>query len=159
MTATFRVRVDAAKTSEEFRRARREIRGKASQGLKEAGQRAILPPVKRAAPAVVSPYLTTKANSTSARITTLGPRVKDRIVGLLNFGGLVSTKIVPKKRSALHIRGTTIFVSQVGNGQRARGRRYRGKHFIERGIASGYPSFERILVKTVLSAFGEMADG
>jgi hypothetical protein len=160
MSDQVHVRVNAAKTSAEFKRARRTIRATASRGVKEQAQRALLPPVKRAAPAVVSPYLTTKGRASgSAYVTTLGPKMKDRTAGLLNFGGLVSTKIVPKKAQALHFRGTTIFVEQVGNGQRARGRRYRGQHFIERGVAAGYPAFERGLTDAIMGAFGELANG
>lgn len=160
MSEHVHVRVDAAKTSEEFKLARRTVRAAASRGVKEQAQRSLLPPVKRAAPAVVSPYLTTKARASgSAYVTTLGPKMKDRIAGLLNFGGLVSTKIVPKRKQALHIRGTTIFVTQVGNGQRVRGRRYRGDHFIERGVAVGYPAFERGVTDAIMGAFGELANG
>jgi hypothetical protein len=157
MTDSFRVRVAAEKTSDEFKLARRTVRAKATQGVREGGQRAILPPVKREAPAVVSPYLMTKARGTSGYVTTLGPKMKDRITGLLNFGGLVSTKIVPKRKEALHIRGTTVFVSQVGNGQRSRGRRYKGAGFLERGVVAGYPEFERTLTDRIMSAFGELA--
>jgi hypothetical protein len=157
MTDKFRVRVDAERTSAEFKLARKLVRSKAKQGLKEAGQRSLLPPVKRAAPAVVSPYLTTKATARSGYVTTLGPKMKDRIAGLLNFGGLVSTKIVPKKKEALHIRGTNVVVASVGNGQRARGRKYKGEHFIEHGVTAGYPDFERRVTSTVMSAFGELA--
>lgn len=157
MSDSFHVRVDAAKTSTEFKAARKLIRAKAAQGVKEAGQRAILPPVKRGAPAVVSPYLTTKARGTSGYLTTLGPKVKDRIAGLLNFGGLVSTKIVPKHKQALRLRGSGAFLAQVGNGQRAKGRKYTGKHFIERGIETGLPEFEHRLTDSIMSAFGELA--
>lgn len=156
MTDSFRVQINAEKTSAEFKIARKQLRAKAMQGVREMGQRAMLPPVKRSAPAVVSVYLTSKAKGTSGYITTFGRKMGDRITGLLNFGGLVSTKIVPKKAQALHIRGTTIFVSQVGNGQRARGRRYRGKKFIERGLAEGYPAFEHGVTDSVMSAFGEL---
>lgn len=159
MTDAFHVRIDAEKTSAEFKIARKLIRAKAAQGIKEAGQRAMLPPVKRAAPAVVSAYLTTKARPASGTgyVTTLGPKLYDRITGLLNFGGLVSTKIVPKSKHALHIRGTNILVAQVGNGQRARGRKYKGKAFIERGLREGYPIFERTVTDKVMEAFGELA--
>jgi len=157
MSDKIHVRVDAARTSDEFKRARATIRAKAALGVKEASQRAILPPVKRAAPAVVSPYLTTKSRGTTGYLTTLGPKMKDRIAGLLNFGGLVSTKIVPRRKRALHIRGTNVFVSQVGNGQSARGRRYKGKKFIERGVAAGYPEFEHRLTDSIMAAFGDLA--
>jgi hypothetical protein len=156
MSDSFRVRINAAKTSAEFKAARKLIRAKVSQGIKAAGQRAMLPPVKRAAPAVVSVYLTTKARASSGYVTTLGPKMGDRITGLLNFGGLVSTKIVPKHKQALHIRGTNVVVASVGNGQRAKGRRYTGKKFIERGLAEGYPEFERTVTGSVMSAFGEL---
>jgi len=157
MTEGFRVRVEAEKTSAEFKLARKTIRAKAKQGLREAAQRALLPPVKRAAPAVVSHYFTTKATPTSGYVTTLGSKMKDRIAGLLNFGGLVSTKVVPKRKEALHIRGTNVVVASVGNGQRVRGRRYRGKHFIEAGVTAGSGEFERGVTDAVVSAFGELA--
>lgn len=157
MSDAFHVRIDAEKTSAEFKVARKLIRAKAAQGIKEAGQRAMLPPVKRAAPAVVSVYLTTKSRATSGYVTTLGPKMGDRITGLLNFGGLVSTKIVPKRKQALHIRGTNVVVASVGNGQRIRGRRYKGKAFIERGLREGYPLFERTVTGKVMEAFGELA--
>lgn len=155
----YRVRIDAEKTSAEFKAARKLISVKTKQGIKESGQRYILPPVKHKAPAVVSAYFTTKVRSNNGYVTTQGPRMKDRIAGLLNFGGLVSTKIVPKRRGvkALHLRGTNIFLAQVGNGQHARGRKYRGKKYIEKGVVEGLPLFERGLTKKIMESFGELA--
>lgn len=157
MTEHYKVRIDAEKTSAEFKAARKLISVKVKEGIKEGGQRYILPPVKRQAPAVVAHYLTTRVRSNNGYVTTLGPRMKDRIAGLLNFGGLVSTKIVPKRADALHLRGTNIFVEQVGNGQHARGRRYRGKKYIERGMREGLPLFEHHLTEKIMDAFGELA--
>jgi S1-C subfamily serine protease len=159
MSDTIHVSVHAERTSAEFKMARRTLRAQAARGMREQAQRALLPPVKRAAPAVVAHYFTTKARvSGSVFITTLGPKMQDRIAGLLNFGGLVSTKIVPKRKEALRFRGSGVFVSRVGNGQRARGRKYRGKHFIERGVVEGYPQFEHGVTDAILRSFGELAD-
>src|SRR4051812_12359987 len=97
-------RLEDFETKEALKAGRKLLRSKVKEGLKEAGQRAVLPEAKRAAPAIVAQTLTTKASARGAYLTTLGPRKGDDITGLLNFGGWPRGVIRPKRAQALHIR-------------------------------------------------------
>jgi hypothetical protein len=148
---SFGVRIDSARVEHDFKAAQREIKRKAAEGIKEAGQREMLPPVKRRAPAVIAHSLTTKATSTRGYVTTLGSRKADRITGLLNFGGTVKAPIKPKKKQALMIGKTGEFRAVV-----TKPRHYRGKHFIERGLEEGFSGFEQRVLVSIMGAFGSL---
>jgi hypothetical protein len=152
-----RVRMEDFGTKEELKAGRKLMRAKVKEGLKEAGQRAVLPAAKRGAPAIVAQALTTKAVAKGAFLTTIGPRKWDRITGLLNFGGSPRDVIRPKEKQALHIRGTSVVVASIGAEGRPRAR-YKGKHFLEAAIKGAQPAFEEITLPKVLEAFGTLAE-
>lgn len=143
-----RARVEGLQTVEQLKEARRQITTKTREGLREAGQRAILPPVRRRAPAVISPNMRTGATSRAGYVTTLGSRTQDRIAGLLNFGGLVTTQIFPKRKQALTVGRTGIIRASV-----TRPRHYIGKRFIERGMEEGLPELERITLQKLMESY------
>jgi hypothetical protein len=151
-----RARLDSFQTREELKAGRRLLRDRVKEGLKEAGQRAVLPEAKRAAPAVISHALTTKATTRGAYLTTLGRRKDDDITGLLNFGGQPKDVIRPRRMEALHIRGTNVVVASIGHEGRPRAR-YKGKHFLEAAISRSVPMMERITADKVMEAFGRSA--
>jgi hypothetical protein len=143
-----KVRVDASKADAVFKQARKEVNSRTKVGLIEGGHAAILPRVLVGAPAPFRTFLTVKATSRRAYVTTQGPARNDRALGLLNFGGTVRAKIVPDKKQALALRGTGVVVANVTTP-----RKYHGKHFIERGIESGLPELERIMLPTLMKSF------
>lgn len=152
-----RVRMEDFATKEELKAGRKLMREKMKEGLKEAGQRAVLPAAKRGAPAIVAQALTTKAAAKGAFLTTIGPRKLDNITGLLNFGGTPHDIIRPKHKQALRIRGTSVVVASIGAEGRPRAR-YKGKHFLEKAIKGAQPIFEELSMKKVLEAFGTLAE-
>ena len=143
-----RVKIDAERVSAEFKQASRDIRQRTKAGLLEGAKRAALPRVRAGAPSIVDPVLTARATTKSAYITTQGRKVQDRITGLLNFGGTVTTKIAPKKKQALALRGLGVVVAAVDTP-----RRYRGSHFIEKGVDAARPEIERTTLVEVMKAF------
>ncbi len=149
-------RLENFETKEALKAGRKLLRDKVKEGLKEAGQRAVLPEAKRAAPAIVAQALTTKATARGAYLTTIGPRKGDDITGLLNFGGWPRDVIRPKRAQALQIRGTTIVVSAVGAEGRPRAH-YKGAHFLEAAINRSVPLMEAIAEQKVMEAFGGLA--
>lgn len=144
----FRVRIEDANTAEEFKRARREFRSHLKDALREAGQRVMLPALKRAAPAIVAHFLTTKATSSTAYATTIGPRKYDRITGLLNFGGRVKGKIEPDQKQALHLRGSDVIVAAVTTE-----RRYKRTNFLEEARDRHLDELARVSLRTIMHAF------
>lgn len=149
-------RLEGFETRAQLKAARRLLSLKVKEGLKEAGQRAVLPEAKRGAPAIGAHALTTKATTRGAYLTTLGPRKSDDILGLLNFGGEPRDVIRPKRAKALQIRGTTVVVAAVGDTGRPRAR-YKGAHFLEAAINRSVPLMEEIAEAKVMEAFGELA--
>ena len=122
------VRVDDRRVRRGLTQAQRDARKRAAGAMQRVTERRVLPRIKRIAPGVVAAAITAKANRKGAFITTQGPRVKDRITGLLNWGGTVRTFIRPKRKKALRI-GPNVVRAAVYTK-----RRYRGKKFIERGL-------------------------
>jgi hypothetical protein len=153
-----RLRLEDFETHEDIKAARKLIRGKVKEGLKEAGQRAVLPEAKRRAPAIVAEFLTTKANAKGAYLTTLGPRKFDDIAGLLDFGGYPEDVIRPKRKKAIAFRGNAgmVVVASVGEEGRPRAR-YKGSHFLEAAINNALPVMEVVSMLKIREAFGGLA--
>ena len=110
------------------------------EGLTEAGQRAVLPKVRVLSTSVSLPFITVKATSRRLFITTRGSKLGDRITGLLNFGGTVTTPIRPKDKQALTVAPGVIRAAVTGP------RKYRGKHFMEKARDQSLPEVERIMM-------------
>lgn len=157
-----RVRVDAAKATGEFRIARREIGRNLKAALVTGAERQVLPPIRSRAPSVVMPFLTVRATQRAAYLTTRGPRMGDRITGLLNYGGIVDSPIYAKtKYGRVRPMGTPFGPKSVvyrGHGGRGKPSVIEGKHFIEEGIDVGYPGLEDSLLEAVMDTFGDLAD-
>jgi hypothetical protein len=148
------VRFEDFGTKEELRAGRRLVRLRYVEAIREAGQRAILPVAKRFAPAIVAHYLTTKANTRGAFLTTIGSFQYDNIAGLLNFGGAVKGKLRPRRKEALFFQGPAggVIVASVGEEGQIRAR-YEGQHFLEKAIDAGVPAMEALALKKVEEAF------
>lgn len=147
------IRIDAKitgadKTSDEFRQARREIYRRTRSGIKDAGERAILPGARSGAQhhtPVVSTQIVVKTTASTGYLTVASKK-GGRIVGLLNFGGEVRGPIRPKKKKAVAFGG--VVVSQV-----ATARHYDGSHFLEEARDRGLPMFSQILLERLMVAF------
>ena len=153
---TTEVEIDYGQVDDAMKAAKREIRGRTKAGMKRAADVAVEPRVRRAAafalPSVAAAALTTKATTKEAVVTTRGPKVLDRIAGLLEFGGTVSTQIRPKEEGQ-----TGLPVGGAGSGLIRytvnAPRHYKGKRAIRTAVALSVDQFESILLDYVVDAF------
>ena len=147
-----RVRIEDVGTREDLKAGRKLARVRYTEAIREASQRTILPRAKMRAPGVVAHYFTTKATTRGAYITTIGKRVFDDIAGLINFGGYLKGKIVPRKKKALYLREYGAVVASVGEEGKVRAR-FVGQHYLEAAIDEGVPAMEELALKKVTAAF------
>jgi hypothetical protein len=151
------VKVDAARASEEFRQIRRDANQNMRQALRIAGEKDILPRAKIRAGglAVTSP---TGAKTRTASTLTVKPRAREailttsvggktgRAVGLQEFGGDVSTTILPRKKKALTVNGDV--VSSVSGT-----RHYHPHRFMLGAVDTGLDAFTRTLLRETMRLF------
>jgi hypothetical protein len=148
------VDIDYGQVDNVLKAARKSVAKQTKLGMKRAGEVATLPRVRAAAatafPAVSVASLTVRARAKEAYVTTQGPKLNDRITGLLEFGGVVTTQITPKEsgQTGLPIGSGGIIRASV-NAPRT----YRGKGAIRAGVAASVPTFESILLDYVVDAF------
>lgn len=149
---SWEIDVDLQGVDDQLREARKLINKRVKEGLSEAGRYAILPYVRADAagdfPKEAVAAITTKATSRRGYVTTRGSRTLDRIVGLLNFGGLITTPIYPTDAQAIKV-GNTGELRAVVRGFR----RYRGKHVIERAMQLAVPKMEDVMSAEIMHAF------
>ena len=144
------VRFDGNGAPEVLAVAKREVKARLKAGMASAAESTILPEARALSPTIVRDALTIKGRVKGPVITTRGPRKFDRIAGLLNWGGTVRSTIAPKDKTghqALSIGGGH-YAARVYSP-----RRYRGKHFIEKGVASAFPAFSEKVLEDVMDAF------
>lgn len=155
-----RARLEDFGTREEVKAAKKLVRVKTKEGLKEASQRAVLPEAKRGAPPIAAATLTTKATTLGAYLTTIGPRKGDDITGLLNFGGYQKGVMRPRRKQTQALsfvwRGAVVVVSAIGHGGAPRAH-WKGAHFLEAAISRSVPEMEQITAQKVREAFGSLA--
>ena len=147
-TLHFGIRVEDHQTLGSLKAARRDLNKRLKEGLKVAGTAAVLPRARRGAPRVIALNLKAGATVRGGFITTQGPRVQDKITGLLNFGGRVTTEIVPTDKQAIKIGNTGEIRANV-KGPRT----YRGKHFLERDVEASLPDIEEKTLPSIMRAF------
>ena len=141
------VKVDALKTSQEFKDARRDINARLRVALKIAAERVALPAAAAAAWGFAKPLLIARSTSRSAYITTRGPRLLGRAVGLLEFGGLVKTRIEAKEAGGLSI-GPDIVRAAVDTP-----RRYHPSLRLTKAVMARTGSIEDRVLEEVMQAF------
>lgn len=132
----FRIRIDDETVVAGLRKQRREIRQDIKELMLAAAKETVLPTTKALAPRIVRRTLTVRATTNGAYLTTTARGMDRRIVGLLNFGGVVRTEILPVKGRAL----------KIGDRYAARvtaPRKYRGRHFFEKSIDANIGRFSR----------------
>jgi hypothetical protein len=131
--------VDAVKSTEAFKQARRDVNARLRDGLRAAGEKVALPEARRLAPSKtgeLASSLAVKSTARSASLTTSLRGKKGRRVGLLEFGGTVKTQILPRKAKALYFGGR--FAARV-----TAPRTIRGRHFLTRAVHEQLPEIER----------------
>jgi hypothetical protein len=139
------------KTSAEFKQARRQIQGKQRKGVRQAGEEAVQPlarrTVERHAP-VAANQIVIRSTTTTAYIAVRQRRAS-RIVGWLNYGGILPAVTVRKKRAMVFTSktGEKVFTRRIGP------RRTEGRHFLEQARDQGLPEFERILLARIMESF------
>jgi hypothetical protein len=131
-----RVRVDDKAVRDGLRASRRNIREDIKRTFDASARRHTLPVARALAPGVISATMTTKGTTSGAWLGTTARGQKRAIVALLNFGGTVSTPILPKRAKALHFGGR--FAASVRTP-----RHYRGKHFMEAAVRATLTPFSR----------------
>lgn len=137
-----------------LKQARREVGRRTKEAMVEAAQQETLPVIRRFSPSVVQSIFTVRATLRGAYVTTSGKRTLDRIAGLLNFGGIVSTRIFPKQEGGvLHTPFGFFRVVYRGVYRRGRAARYEGKDFLSRAVVTSAPAFEDRIVPEILKAF------
>lgn len=152
------VRVDAKAVQAQLRQARLAVDRQAREALAAAANRIAVPQVRVLAPDVISQYLVAKSTNRGPYITTAGPRIKDRIAGLLNLGGTVKTPIFPAHGRAVMTpagpravawRGADV----PGGGTRGKAAKYEGKYFIQKGIERVLPRMADAAADEIVAAF------
>lgn len=150
---TTEIDVDYGRVDDVMRTAKKGVRDHTKKGMKRAADIAVEPRVRRAGaiamPGVVASALTTKATTREAYVTTRGPKQLDRIAGLLEFGGVVSTQIVAKAGGQT---GLPIMSGVIRHSVSAP-RKYTGKRALRTAVALGVPQFESILLDEIVDAF------
>lgn len=137
-------------------RVRRDMNRRVRDGLKEAASQVAIPRVRITAATVTAPYLTVGATTRAAYITTRGPKVYDRIAGLLEFGGQVTSDIYPKKGQAV----ITPYGprSAVYRGPfKGEPARITGQHRIRKGVEQALPRMADVAREEIVEAFGPLA--
>ena len=139
----------ADRTSDEFKRARREVYRRARRGIKAAGEKSILPHARRETTQhspVAAGQVIVKTTTGDGFLTAQTVK-QGRKLGLLNYGGTVRDPIKPKrKKQAVAFGG--VVVAQVNTA-----RVYHGTHFLEKARDEGFPEYERLLLTEVMRAF------
>lgn len=140
------VKIDADRTSDEFKRIRRNARATAGEAAMRAGEKVALPAARRGAPGFIRTTLYVKRRGTSAVLTTRLPGKKARVVGLLEYGGTVRTVIKPKGARALSTpQGPRAAVSGP--------RTYKGKHFMSDAIHKHRRQIDEAILEETMQAF------
>jgi hypothetical protein len=144
------VRFDGEGVPEVLRAAKREVKKRLKEGMGEAAEETVLPKVRAEAPHVIRDAIVIKPAVKGPKVTTTGPRIFDRITGLLNFGGYVVTPLAPvatEGHQALSI-GPGVIRARV-----TKPRHYHGKRFVERGIELAFSEFEDRVLSAVMQSF------
>lgn len=143
------VHVDAAKATEEFQHARRDMDKRLRVGLRTAGEKVALPEARRRAPTKTGRLrssLTVKSRARDAVLTTSLTGKKARYVGLLEYGGTVRTTIEPKRKKALIVNGQPV--------ARVTGERhYRARHFLSGAVDARREQIQQALLDETMKAF------
>lgn len=132
---TIRVKVDDRQVMRALRDSRSDIRRTVKRTMERSAERHILPKAKAEAPRFIAPSLVIRSSGSGARLTTRWRGKKRAIVGVLSFGGTISTPLRPRRARALKLRDGS-FVMRV-DGPRT----IRAKRFMQKGVNRGFRRF------------------
>lgn len=145
-------RIDAVKTSDEFKAARHDIGVRLKEGLKAAGEEVALPKAKllaanlKVAGESTATSLVVRPRARDAVLTTTMRGKLGRAVGLQEMGGTVKTPILPKRKRAVVVNGQP--VAKV-----ATPRHYTGRHFLTLSVETQRDQIDRAVLRHVMRAF------
>ena len=126
---SFRIRVDDREVLAGLRAQRRAIRQDIKRITLDAAKREVLPVARAsAAPSRLRKTIIARSTTSGAYLGTSARGTDRATIGLLNFGGTVTTPIRPRRAKALRI-GPGLFRASVTGP-----RRYRAKGFLERSV-------------------------
>lgn len=145
---TFKVHIEGvAKTSAEFKEARKRLRRDIRGEVIRTGTRVILPAAKQGAPSIAKHALVVKASGSSGYIGVKGARKFDRILGLWNFGGTVRTPIRPRYKQALALGGGIVRASVTTP------RHYKGSRHLQAAVGQRAPRYFEELTREIMQFF------
>jgi hypothetical protein len=151
------VKVDVERASEEFRQIRRDADQRLREALRVAGEKDILPRAKARAGGLAVTSLS-GAKTRTASTLVVKPRAREailttsiggklgRAVGLQEFGGDVSTTILPRKKKALTVNGQPV-ASVSGT------RHHHPHRFMLGAVDQGLDAFTGTLLRETMRLF------
>lgn len=143
------VSIDAAKTTEAFKEARRGVNRATKAGVRLAGEKIVLPEARRRVPVKTGRLresLIVRTSGTSGYLTTSLRGKQSRFVGLLEFGGTVRKPIRPRMKQAL----------MTPWGPRAvikKPRTYQARHFLQKSAEAKRQEFGERVLDEVLDVY------
>lgn len=146
-----RATIDDALTKDALRNARREYRGVVSRVMRETAERTTLPRA-RAPLGRWAGDLIVKSSARQAYLTGRTAKA-GRIIGLLDFGGVVRSTITPKgKGKRKGHKGLKMPDGKV-RANVTTPRVYRGRRYLEAAVAGTIEAYERELLTGLLHSF------
>lgn len=152
-----KVLVDAEKTSDEFKQARRDFNQRLKHALKVAAEKVVLPVAKRLAaglkvdgvPIAGTLKVVPRSNHSYLASTLRGK--KNRAAGLLEFGGTVRQPFIEAKSAgALYWPGAAHPVLQVDGGAE---RTVKGRHYLTGAVDKTEGRRDKVLLEELMEAF------
>lgn len=142
------VKVDAKPGEEAFKRVRRQANRTAREAVQIAATKVILPDAKRRIGGGKTAATLVVRKGRVAYLTTTLRGKKGRYVGLLEFGGTVRTRLVPKRAKALLINGR--FAANV-----TAPRTYKAKLFLTNAVHDNLPAIEEQTRSEIMVLFAK----
>jgi hypothetical protein len=148
-----RASVDAERTSDQFKAARKEFNRDLKEAMQDAGEETVLPDAKRnaaglkVAGASVPASLVVKARGSSAILQSTMRGKKNRAVGLLEFGRTGTKTIQARKKKAMMWIGGWHPVAEVELPPMD------GMNFMLNAVNDNLDRFDKALLRHVMRAF------
>lgn len=134
----------------QMKQARKALREKVRDEVQGVGEQEVLPAVRMASPSFVKSALAIRSRGTTAQVVTRLPLKRDRVVGLLEFGGLVTANVLPKSKQAVVVAGQPVAAVTTP-------RRYKGKHRMMDAVRGRADEFGEEVARRMTEVFGPFA--
>lgn len=133
-----------------MRNARRDAGKRAKAAQQIAAERAIVPEGNRVVPSLARGHVVAKARRSFAFIGTNLPLKRDRIVGMLEFGGVIRGAISPRRKGgALRLKDGS-FVARVN-----KPRKIEAKHMLQGAVQRRFDDYTDALAPELMKAFDD----